>query len=102
MAGSKYYGKELIPILLSTAAWGPQLQGHQVLYQCDNSGVVAAIKKGSARDLVVMQLLRSLWFFVAHYELNIVCEHIAGSSNVAADHLSRNNISSFFLLYPQA
>ena len=38
--------KELLPILLSTAVWGPQLQGHQVLYQCDNSSVVAAIKKG--------------------------------------------------------
>ena len=52
--------KELLSILLSIAVWGPQLQGHQVLYQCDNSSVVAAIKKGSARDVVVMQLLRSL------------------------------------------
>ena len=99
--GANIMAKELLPILLSTAVWGPQLQGNQVLYQCDNSSVVAAIKKGSARDVVVMQLLRSLWFFVAHYDIHIICEHIAGSSNIAADHLSRNNISSFSL-YPQA
>ena len=61
--------KELLSILLSTAVWGPQLQGHRVLYQCDNSSVVAAIKKGSAQDVVVMQLLCSLWFFVAHYDI---------------------------------
>ena len=58
--GANIIAKELLPIVLSTAVWGPQLQRHQVLYQCDNSSAVAAIKKGSARDVVVMQLLRSL------------------------------------------
>ena len=38
--------KELLPIILSTAIWGPLLAGHKVLYQCDNSSVVAAICKG--------------------------------------------------------
>ena len=69
--------KELLPIVLSTAVWGPQLRRHQVLCQCDNSSVVAAIKKGSARDVVVMQLLHSLWFFVAHYDIHIICEAVA-------------------------
>ena len=59
--------KELLPIVISTAIWGPSLSGHKVLYQCDNSSVVAAIRKGSARDTIVMHLLRSLWFFTAHY-----------------------------------
>ena len=59
--------KELLPIVLSIAVWGPQLWRHQVLYQCDNSSVVVAIKKGSSRDAVVMQLLHSLRFFVVHY-----------------------------------
>jgi len=45
--------KELLPILLSTAVWGPQLRGHQVLFQCDNSSVVSAVNKGSTRDAVV-------------------------------------------------
>ena len=74
--------KELVPIVLSTAVWGPQLHRSQVCYHCDNSSVVAALSKGSAHDIVVMQLLRCLWFFIAHYDIHIICEHIAGSKNV--------------------
>ena len=54
--------KELAPILLSIAVWGTRLVKKQVLFQCDNMSVVQALKKGSAKDYVVMQLLRSLWF----------------------------------------
>ena len=88
--------KELVPIILSTAVWGPQLHRSQVCYHCNNSSVVAALSKGSAHDAVVMQLLRYLWFFIAHYDIYIGCEHIAGSKNIVADHLSYNNLSSFF------
>ena len=88
--------KELLPIIISIAIWGPSLSGHKVLYQCDNSNVVAAIRKGSARDTIVMHLLRSLWFFTAHYDVDLVCEHITGMANTTADHLSRNNNSLFF------
>ena len=72
-------------------------------YHCDALSVVAALSKGLAHDAVVMQLLHCLWFFIAHHDIhNIVCEHIAGSKNIAADHLSRNNLSSFFSSCPQA
>ena len=47
--------KELVPIILSTAVWGPLLQRSQVCYHCDNSSVVAAISKDLAHDAVVMQ-----------------------------------------------
>ena len=94
--------KELLPIVLSTAIWGPSLSTHKVLYQCDNSSVVAAINKGSARNTVVMHLLRSLWFFTSHYDIDLVCQHIAGVVNTAADHLFRYNNSSFFSQNPDA
>ena len=55
--------KELVPVILSTAVWGPQLHRSQVCYHCDNSSVVAALSKGSAHDRVVMQPLRCFWFF---------------------------------------
>ena len=67
--------KELVPITLSTAIWGPQLYRSQVCYHCDNSSVDAALSKGSAHDAVVMQLLHCLLFFIAHYDIHIVCEH---------------------------
>ena len=60
--------KELLPIVLSCAVKGPLLARHKVPFQCDNSGVVAALQKDSARDNTIVHLLRCLWFFVAHYQ----------------------------------
>lgn len=94
--------KELVPIVLSCAVWGPQLSRKSILFQCDNTGVVAAVNKGSARDTLVMNLLRSLWFFTAHFDVAVTTEHIPGTMNCAADQLSRNNMHPFFLSHPQA
>ena len=48
------------------------------MFQCDNTGVVAAVSK--AKEPVVMHLLRSMWFFVAHFDMSISIEHISGGS----------------------
>ena len=58
--------KELVPIILSTAVWGPQLYRSQVCYHCDNSSVVAALSKGSTHDVVVIQLLHCLCGFLLY------------------------------------
>ena len=58
--------KELLPIVLSCAVKGPLLARHKVPFQCDNSSVVAALQKDSARVSTVMHLLRCLCFFMAH------------------------------------
>ena len=94
--------KELIPILLSCAVWGPALSKRRVLFECDNSSVVAAINKGSSKEVNVMHLLRCLWFFVAYYDITIVARHIPGVANSSADHLSRYHMSLFFSSNPQA
>jgi len=49
--------KELVPIVLSCAVWGPQLTGHIVLFRCDNSGVVISLNKGTANESNVMHLM---------------------------------------------
>ena len=57
--------KRWCPLYLrSCAVWGSKLAKHSVCVQCDNFSVGAAIKKGAARDSIVMHLLRCLWFFV--------------------------------------
>ena len=40
--------------------------------------------------------------FVAYYDIDLTCVHIMGAVNTTADYLSRNNMSSFFSLNPQA
>ena len=74
----------------------PILARCHVLFQCDNNSPVLAVNKGYSKDPVVMHLLRSLWFFVAVFDIKIWVEYIAGISNCAADMLSRNNLASIF------
>ena len=59
-------GKELVPIVMSCAVWGPQFAGRTTLFQCDNLGLVVAITKGSSKDKIIMHLLRSLWILLKH------------------------------------
>ena len=49
-----------------------------------------------------MHLLRTLWFFVARFDVAISIEHIAGAQNKTADQLSRYDMNAFFLSNPQA
>ena len=87
--------KELVPVLLSCAVWGGYLKRKVVLFQCDNAAVVGALQKGSMRNDHAMHILRSLWFFVAFYDITLQAEHISGVDNCRADQLSRNNIRCF-------
>ena len=43
--------------------------------------VVQDVNKSSAKDHMVMQLLRSVWFFVAYYDNELTCVHIIGAAN---------------------
>ena len=60
--------------------------------------VVGVVNSGSCRDPHLMQLLRSLFFITAHFEIAIRAVHIAGRNNPAADAISRNKIALFFAL----
>ena len=93
--------KELVPIVLACAVWGPQLARKMVLVQCDNTGVVVAVQLRTSKDQYAMHLLRCLWFFTAYYDIVVNIEHIPWESNCAADHLSRNCVQSFISV-PQA
>jgi len=57
--------KELLPIVISYAIWGPLLFQKAVEIHCDNMGTVSAINKGSSKDKTGMHLLHYLWFFAA-------------------------------------
>ena len=94
--------KELVPIVISCAVWGPCLAHKTVLFFCDYISVVTVVAKGYSRDKTVMHFLRSLWFFAAIFYINIVSQHIPGVVNIPADMLSRNNLTQFFFSQPQA
>ncbi len=101
-AGVHIAAKELVPIVIATAIWGHLWRGRRICCYCDNMAVVYALNKGSARDPQLMRLLRSLCFFSAAHSISISARHIAGILNDSADALSRNNLSLFFSINPQA
>ena len=50
----------------------------------------------------VMHLMRCLSFFLARWEVSLVCRHIPGIQNSAVDALSRNALPSFQRMVPGA
>ena len=88
-------------IVFCCAVWGPHLTWRVVLFQCDNMSEV--VQSGRApQDPLAMSLLRALWFFVAHYDISLTIEHLAGVCNTTADELSQNNMQQFFFTNPLA
>ena len=82
--------------------WGHLWKGKTVRCLCDNAAVVAIIRSGSSKDPVAMHLMRCLFFFTAVYQLVLAPQHLPGKDNAAADHLSRDALSSFLQLVPNA
>ncbi len=44
--------KELVPIVLAAAVWGPRWKGKTVRARCDNAAVVSIINSGSSRSCI--------------------------------------------------
>ena len=82
--------KEMVPVVLAVAVWGPGWRSSTVQAFSDNMAVVCALSSGWARHPLLMHLLRCLHFFTAHFRIAIRARHIAGVRNTAADALSRD------------
>ena len=93
--------KELVPIVVAAALWGPSWEGHHIRFHSDNIAVVAILTKHTTRDPLLNHFLRCLFLYSAFYKFNYSAIHIPGALNTAADALSRNNFHTFSLLFPQ-
>ena len=94
--------KELIPIVVAAALWGTDWTGEVVKVRCDNAAVVACINKESSKEREVMHLLRCLVFIAARYQFQLHAIHLLGTENRAADALSRDQLTVFRSMVPQA
>ena len=73
-----------------------------VLCHCDNTAAVAAVRGGYCKDPTLAHMLCCLFFLEARYDITLTAAHVSGKETKAADHISRNNLASFFTLVPQA
>ncbi len=72
-----------------------------MLAYCDNTTAVAIVNSGSVRNGQAMQLRRCLAYLMAMNQFSLKATHIQGARNVAADALSRNDLSRFRMCCPQ-
>ena len=90
--------KELLPIGVVVAVWGPSWAGNLVRAKCNNMSVVATVNSGSCREPDAIHLRRCLAFLEARWSCQVKAVHIPGVKNVVADALSRNRANVAFVL----
>ena len=94
--------KELIPVVMAAAVWGPSWVGKSVRFQSDIAAVVSVLNSGSSRDDSLMHLIRCLAFITARFNFVVSASHVRGVDNVLADALSRDKLDLFKSNVPQA
>ena len=94
--------RELYALVRAIATWDDKLCNKLIIMNCDNIAVMYVLNSGSSKDVNIMNLVRSLFYITAHYNLEIRVRHISGSCNILSDALSRLNIDKFFNHKPDA
>ena len=92
--------KELVPIIMAAVLWGQKWKGNRVVARCDNTAVVTVLNSRYAKDVVLMRMLRCLFFVEAHFQFSLTASHIPGVHNNLADDLYRNRLPSFLCKMP--
>ena len=94
--------KELVPIVIAAVIWGKDWGGKTIRVWCDNTAAVSAVNLGTSLNQEAMHLVQCLASIKAKLKFDLVATHLPGVSNCRADALSRNHLSLFRTLRPQA
>ena len=70
--------KELVPIVVATAVWGPRWKGSHIQFHTDNMAVTQVIQSKTSHDEGIMHLFRCLHFFSVVNDIKISAVHIPG------------------------
>ena len=80
---------ELYMLWWSLACWSTVLQGDSVLFEVDNTTTMWAVKRGSSRSVVLMELVRRVWLLCILHNIRLTVKHLAGVDHVRPVALSR-------------
>lgn len=94
--------QELFVIIAAATIWSSCFRGKRVRFNCDNEAVVMAWRCHSAKHPDLNKLLRQLFFIAAENNFTVALSHTPGRDNDIADALSRNQLTCFHRLTPQA
>lgn len=93
---------ELIPIIWALETWGPSLKNCYVLIHTDNLALTFILNSQTAKEHLVMQLVRRLVLSLLTNNVMIRAKHIPGHKNILADSLSRLRMEKFKQYFPTA
>ena len=93
---------EMYALLLAAQTWGPRWERRKINFHCDCEPIVKGINGLDSRAPMIQRLFRRLVRISVLCSFRFFVTHIAGIDNVAADHLSRDNMISFFQVSPYA
>lgn len=86
---------KLIPICLAVIGWGQKLRNKNVIFHCDNLGLVEILNSKSSRSPRVMSLVRPLLLRCMHCYIQFKAMHMPGVHNSKAYALSRLQLHRF-------
>jgi ribonuclease HI len=92
---------EMLAVAIALSTWGHLLTAKRITIRSDSETSVAAINGGACRDERLMQLVRTVLFIAARQQFALRCEHVPGTSNTAADALSRGRVQEFKASFPK-
>jgi hypothetical protein len=87
--------RELFAVWAAVFTWGDQWADQEVVIYTDNQSVVDIWVTGTCADKAMMKIIRSLFFFTAKRNINLLMAHIRGVDNTNADLLSRLQVHQF-------
>ena len=88
---------ELVPIVMAIEAWGHLIANHTVILHTDNLSLVYIINKQTAKEPLVLCLLRRFVLLTLRLNIQFSAVHISGFDNKSADLLSRLQVDEFKL-----
>ena len=94
--------RELFAVWVAVYTWGDEWANQEVVIHTDNQSVVDIWLTGTCADKNMMKIIRSLFFFTAKRNINLLMAHIRGTDNVNADLLSRLQVQQFRRNCPDA
>ncbi len=94
--------RELLAVCKGVATCGNDLRNSKLKVMVDNQAICYAINSGTIKCVQTMELIRSLYFMLCMYNIDIKAEYIHTKDNVWADALSRLDMSKFWCTCPGA
>ncbi len=87
--------RELLAVCKGVATFGEIFRDSKVKLHVNNQAIVYAINAGTIKCESSMELLRSLYYMLCKFNIEVKAEYISTVDNVEADALSRLDIDRF-------